>query len=78
MLKNSYLNSSFSDRYKGVFFKITFYAYPKGWGTDLEIDGRPPIEDKDNLWPTQDEAKAAAEKIVRQLVDRDQVSPAQS
>ncbi|QYX54399.1 hypothetical protein K3F44_08945 [Pseudomonas sp. S07E 245] len=78
MLKNSYLNSSFSDRYKGVFFKITFYAYPNGWVTELEIDGRPPIADKDKTWPTKDEAKAAAEKIAHQIVDHDQVSPALS
>lgn len=78
MLKAGYLNSSSSDRYKGVFFKITFYKFPNGWITDLEIEGLPTVEDSDSLWSTRDEAKTETVRLAHDLIDKHQMRSAQS
>lgn len=70
MIKSAYLHSSSSDRYKDIFFKIIFYSRPEGWTTDLEIDGRPPVESRIEPSLSRDEAKANAETVVRQMIDQ--------
>ena len=70
MIKSAYLHSSSSDRYKDVFFKITFYSKPEGWTTDLEIDGRSPVDSGVKPSPSRDEAKASAERVARQIIDQ--------
>lgn len=78
VLKSAYLHSSFSDRHNGVFFKITFYAYPKGWATDLEIEDLPLIESRDKSWPTKEEAQAETERTARETIERNKMATAQS
>lgn len=63
------LHSAFADRYKDVYFKISFHNDENGWTTELEIEGLPPIRDRDSLWKTKEAAHNATMATARQIID---------
>lgn len=63
------LHSAFADRYKGVYFKISFHNHENGWTTELEIEGLPPIRDRDNLWKTKEAAHDATMSHAHRMID---------
>jgi len=64
------LHSAYEDRFKGVYYKVSFYAHPDGWTFKLDIEDMPHISDGDFRWKTKEDAHQAATDIAEDMIGR--------